>query len=380
MVGSPIAGIDPLELVDTRELCWKVNEMITGGRKGREELSNLPRKFNIAISGSRDDFSHTKINDIGLEPMANPAKDGEIGFNVHVGGFFSIKRNEEAIPMDVWLPQKDVVRFCEAVLLYFRDNGDRKNRQKSRLMYMLDQWGIENFRAGIGKMMGYELERAVVPPAEYSEGFERRDIQGVHPQKQEGLSWVCANVPAGRLHVQDFYDIANVADKYSKGEARVTVDQNVLFPNVANDQIESMLKEGLFERFKVYPGKVSGGLVSCTGAQFCGIALIETKNRAIEMAKRLEEEIELEKQVRIHWTGCPNSCGQVQVADIGLMGAPARKEGKAVEGVNIFLGGKVGEQSELGAIYKKGVPCDFGDLIPALKDILVEKFGAKVKA
>lgn len=382
MVGSPIAGIDPHELIDTRQLCIDINNMITNNREGRPELANLPRKFNIAVSGSRDDFSHTHINDIGLVPMANPARDGEIGFNVEVGGFFSIKRNEMAIPMDVWLPQQDVVKFCEAVLLYFRDHGDRKNRQACRLMYMLDQWGTEKFRGGVAEYMGREepLERAVVPGPEYNTPWARRDVKGVHPQKQPGLSWICATVPAGRLATPDVAELADVADKYSNGEMRLTVEQNVLFPNVKNEDITAMLAEPIFRKLLVAPGRITGNLVSCTGAQFCGLALIETKNRAIELARVLDETMELQRDVRMHWTGCKNSCGQVQVADIGLMGAPARSAaGKAVEGVDIYLGGRIGEHPQLGKMVAKGVPCDPDTLVPVVQNLLTEHFGAKLK-
>lgn len=379
MVGSPIAGIDPHEIVDTRPFCDAINNMITDNRKGRPELANLPRKFNIAVSGSRNDFAHTHINDIGLVPIANPARGGEVGFNVVVGGFFSIKRNEEAIPMDTWLSMEQVVPFCEAALLYFRDHGDRKNRQASRLMYMLDQWGVEGFRDGVTEYMGSAepLARAVVPPEEYNTPWERRDVQGVHAQRQEGLSWVGANVPAGRLQSVDMYDIARVADKYSGGEVRLTVDQNILFPNVENSKLDEMLAETLFARFRVKPGNIVGGLVSCTGAQYCGFALIETKNRAMDLAEALDSKLTVPRPLRMHWTGCKNSCGQVQVADIGLMGAPAKNAaGKACEGVDIFLGGRIGEDAHLGSVIAKGVPAEEDVLLPKLTEILKEHFGA----
>ncbi|PXF49225.1 hypothetical protein BWQ96_01014 [Gracilariopsis chorda] len=374
LVGSPLAGIDPLEMVDTRQLCHDINDMITDSRKGRPQLTNLPRKFNIAVSGSRDDFAHTHINDIGLVPMAHP-QTAHIGFNVVIGGFFSIKRDAEALPMDVWLPQSDVVRFCETVLLWFRDHGDRKNRQATRLMYMVDQLGMKTFRDQIESAMGAPLQRAVKGGPEYDQPAERRNVLGVHPQKQPGLSWVAACVPAGRLETADFDAIAHIADKYSNGEVRLTVEQNILFPNVPNERVQQMLAEHLFERFSVAPGRIMGNLVSCTGAQFCGLALIETKNRAISLAEELEKVVHVPRDVRIHWTGCPNSCGQVQVADIGLMGCPAKKDGKAVEGVKIFVGGKIGEGAELGEKVADRIPATKEDLIPKLVDILVDQFG-----
>lgn len=377
MVGSPIAGIDPYETVDTRELCKDINDMITGDRRGRAELTNLPRKFNIAVSGGRDDFAHTHINDIGLTPVLHP-DTGEIGFNVVVGGFFSIKRNEEAIPMDAWIPYGDVVDFCEAVLLWFRDNGDRKVRQASRLMYMIDQLGTDGFKAAIETQMGKPIASRI--PTNYTDEWVRRDVTGIHPQKQEGFSWVCANVPAGRFATEDFATLADLADEFSGGEMRITVEQNVLFPNVKNEDVDKLTAHPIFEKFKIRPGKMMNGLVACTGAQFCGVAIIETKNRAIAVAKKLDEMYDLPRDVRMHWTGCPNSCAQVQCADIGLMGAPARKDGKAVEGCNIYLGGRIGEGAELGEVYKKRQPAAVEDIVPVLGEILIEKFGATPKA
>lgn len=379
MVGSPIAGIDPMEMVDTRELCTQINDMITDNRRGRPELANLPRKFNICVSGSRDDFAHTHINDIGLVPMPH-AETGVIGFNVVIGGFFSIKRIAEAIPMDVWLPYDDVVGFCESVLVWFRDNGDRKNRQATRLMYMIEKLTTEGFRGAIEAHFGKTLQREQVGSAEFQTPVPRRNILGVHKQKQEGLSWVGACVPAGRISADEFDALADLADKYSAGELRITVEQNVIFPNVPDERVDALLGEELLKTFKVRRGTISANMVSCTGSQFCGLALIETKNRAIELAKQLDEEVELTRDVRVHVTGCPNSCAQVQVADIGLMGAPAKKNGKAVEGVRIFIGGTIGEGAEFGEKYGKPIPADLEDLVPAMKELLVEQFGAKLKA
>lgn len=379
MVGSPIAGIDPLEMIDTRPFCHQINDMITNNRRGRPELANLPRKFNICVSGSRDDFAHTHINDLGFIPMKHE-QTGEIGFNVVIGGLFSIKRNEEAIPMDVWLPQDDIVDFCEAVLIWFRDNGDRKNRMAARLMYMIDKLTMEGFREAMEKQFGKPLLRAMSGDEEYSKPMQRRSVLGIHPQKQEGLSWVGACVPAGRLFTPDFAILADLADEYSGGELRMTVEQNIIFPNVKNERLDELSAHPIFERYQIRPGKIAGNLVSCTGAQFCGLALIETKNRAIELADTLDRTVEVPRDVRIHWTGCMNSCGQVQVADIGLMGAAARVDGKAVEGVKIFVGGKIGEEAELGEqITKKPVAADLKELVPMMQDLLVERFGGVLK-
>mmetsp|Transcript_18543 Transcript_18543/g.52989 ORF Transcript_18543/g.52989 Transcript_18543/m.52989 type:complete len:610 (-) Transcript_18543:80-1909(-) len=395
MVGSPLAGIDDQELVDTRELCNAVNDLISMDpvtqTRGNPQWANLPRKFNIAISGSRDDYAHTHINDIGMQPCAH-AETGEMGFNIVLGGYMSIKRVAESVDSGMWIPadRESVVTFCEAVLRIFRDESERKDRQKARLMWLVEKYGVEGFKEAVSKEVesygrGVKVQDQQPRP---TEAFERRELLGVHKQKQEGKVRVGVHIPAGRLSQAECRDLADLADKYSGGEIRLTVEQNAILPNVDEDRVEELLKEdvlGKGSRFSANPGFIEGNLVSCTGAQFCGLALIETKANAESLAKKLENLVTVDRPIRIHWTGCPNSCGQVQVADIGIMGGPARKEidGKkmAVPGCKIFVGGRVGEDAHLSLDpVAQGVPLDDEDLIPALVDILVENFGAKKKS
>ncbi len=375
ITGSPLAGIDPDELVDTRGLCRMVQDMITNMGKGNPEFTNLPRKFNIAIAGCRDNSVHAELNDIGFIPAY---KNDTIGFNVIVGGMFSPKRYEASVPMIAWVPPEDVVALSRAILEVYRDHGLRANRQKSRLMYLIDKWGIEKFREEIEKRFG-ELGRVPLQSAAEKDEFlwEKKDYIGVYKQKQPGLNFVGLHIPVGRMYAQDMFDLARIAEVYGSGEIRFTVEQNLIIPNIPDTRMEAFLKEPILERFSVNPENLMRGLVSCTGSQFCGFALIETKNRALAFVKALEAELTLPQPIRIHWTGCPNSCCQPQVADIGLMGTKGRKNGKVVEAVDIWMGGKVGSEAELGSRVMKSIPCD--DLKPVLRDLLVEHFGAKPK-
>jgi ferredoxin-nitrite reductase len=152
----------------------------------------------------------------------------------------------------------------------------------------------------------------------------------------------------------------------------------VILPNVPTERLEALQAEPLLQRFGLAPGNLTRSVVSCTGAQFCNFALIETKEVALAIAARLEQELDTPRPVRFHWTGCPNSCGQPQVADIGLMGAKARKDGKMVPGVDIFLGGRVGHDAHLGEKVMQAVPLD--DLPAVLTDILTERFGATARS
>jgi ferredoxin-nitrite reductase len=372
ITGSPMAGLDADELIDTRELVQKVQDMITNYGQGNYQFSNLPRKFNIAIEGGRDNSVHAEINDIAFVPAY---KEGELGFNVVVGGFFSAKRCEAAIPINVWVrPNQEVVDLCRGILEVYRDNGLRSNRQKSRLMWLIDEWGIEEFRTRVANHLGYPLATAAEKDAI---DWEKRDHLGVFPQKQEGLSYIGLCIPVGRLFADDMLDLARIAEVYGSGELRLTVEQNVIIPNIAAENIATLLTEPLLAKFTPNPTPLQRALVSCTGAQFCNFALIETKNKAVDLIRQLDAELNIPRGVRIHWTGCPNSCGQPQVADIGLMGTKARKDGKTVEGVDLYMGGKVGKDAHLGSCVQKGIPCE--DLKSLLTSILIEQFGATPK-
>jgi len=349
ITASPIAGLDADELIDVRDLVQQVQDMITNQGKGNVEFTNLPRKFNIAIEGGRDNAIHAEINDIAFVP-AFQYPGGGLGFNVLVGGFFSAKRCEAAIPLGVWVPPSEVVALCRAILEVYRDHGLRANRQKARLMWLIDEWGMDRFRSAVEAQLGKPL----LPAAAKDEmDWEKRDHIGIYPQKQAGLSYAGLHVPVGRLYAHDLFELARLAEVYGDGELRLTLEQNVIIPNIPQARLDALMQETLLQRFSVQPSRLARSLVSCTGAQFCNFALIETKNRAIALTQALDAELTLSRPVRIHWTGCPNSCGQPQVADIGLMGTKVRKEGKTVEGVDIYMGGKVAKMLTSAPVFVK---------------------------
>lgn len=280
----------------------------------------------------------------------------------------------------------NVVDLSEAILTIFRDEGARGDRQQARLMWLIEKKGLEAFRAQVeAEMAGYGrgavLDKAQpVATTEYT----RRELLGVHAQPTAGLSRVGICVPSGRLSVTETRALAQLADTYSAGELRFTVEQNVILPNVADAQLPALLAEPALNggRLSVEPGNIAGGMVSCTGAQFCGLGLIETKGNAERISNILEATMTTPKKLRIHWTGCPNSCAQVQAADIGIMGAPAKRldpvtgKNMAVPGCKIFIGGKIGEDSHLSLepVYV-GVPLD--ELLPKLEEIIIEHFDGK---
>ncbi|EHA8586725.1 ferredoxin--nitrite reductase, chloroplastic [Cocos nucifera] len=371
-VGNPLASIDPHEIIDTRPFTNLLSAFVTANSRGNPAITNLPRKWNVCVVGSHDLYEHPHINDLAYMPAM---KNGKIGFNLLVGGFFSPKRCAEAVPLDAWVPADDVVPVCKAVLEAYRDLGSRGNRQKTRMMWLIDELGIEVFRSEVEKRMPMqELERASGEDLVQKQ-WERRDYLGVHPQKQAGFSFVGLHIPVGRVQASDMFELARLADEYGSGELRLTVEQNIIIPNIKDSRVEALLDEPLLKKFSPEPSLLMKGLVACTGNQFCGQAIIETKARAMKVTEEVEKRVSVERTIRMHWTGCPNSCGQVQVADIGFMGCMTRDaEGKMCEGVDVYLGGRIGSDSHLGDVYKKGVPCK--DLVPLVADILVKHFGA----
>lgn len=377
ITGSPVAGIAANELLDTQGLVRKVQDMITNSGEGNSEFTNLPRKFNIAIEGTREDSIHSEINDIAFLPaFKGGTEEGELGFNVIVGGFFSSRRCEAAIPLNAWVTADDaVVEICRAILTVFRDRGARGNRQKTRLMWLIETMGLDEFRAAVEAELGQVLLPAAPEDAITDE--VKSDHLGVHPQKQPGLNYVGLHVPVGHIYADDMFEFARLAEVYGNGEIRLTVEQNVIIPNIADSRLAAFLLEEPVKKFSIAPSPLARSTVSCTGSRFCNFALVETKQRAQALSEKLDSLFNVEQPVRLHWTGCPNSCGQPQVADIGFLGTKTRKDGKTVEAVDIYMGGKVGKHAQLGERVMKAVPCE--DLEAVVSDLLQEKFGATAK-
>ncbi|KAG2654261.1 ferredoxin--nitrite reductase, chloroplastic-like [Panicum virgatum] len=364
-VGNPLAGVDPDEIVDTRPYTNLLSSYITSNSQGNPTITNLPRKWNVCVVGTHDLYEHPHINDLAYMPAL---KDGKFGFNLLVGGFISPKRWGEALPLDAWVPGDDVIPVCQAILEAYRDLGNRGNRQKTRMMWLIDEL--------VSKASLLQFEYPIHDASAADRSDAVRDYLGVHPQKQEGLSYVGLHVPVGRLQAADMFELARLADEYGSGELRLTVEQNIVLPNVRNERIDALLAEPLLrERLSPRPSLLLKGLVACTGNQFCGQAIIETKARALQVTREVEKRVAVPRPVRMHWTGCPNSCGQVQVADIGFMGCLTKdSDGNICEAADIFVGGRVGSDSHLADVYRKAVPCK--DLVPVVADLLVERFGA----
>ncbi|GAB1540144.1 hypothetical protein NUACC21_28130 [Scytonema sp. NUACC21] len=292
ITGDPVAGLDAEELFDTRELVQQIQDMITNNGEGNSEFTNLPRKFNIAITGGRDNSVHAEINDLAFVPaFREEGESGEeseegiissltpqkrFGFNILVGGFFSAKRCEAAIPLNAWVPPEDVVALCRAVLEVFRDKGLRANRQKSRLMWLIDEWGLDKFRTEVEHQLGKPLLSAA---ARDEIDWEKRDHLGVYKQKQSGLNYVGLHVPVGRLYAEDMFDIARLAEVYGSSEIRLTVEQNLIIPNISDSRLEAFFTEPILDKFTFNPAP----LTTPTGG-FAKPLLVRSLNKDAQFA------------------------------------------------------------------------------------------------
>ncbi|WP_096201140.1 nitrite/sulfite reductase [Bacillus sp. FJAT-45350] len=331
IVGNPLAGIDPNELLDTREIVEDVYQFF----QRNYDFSNLPRKYKMSISANVHNAGHDKINCLAFTPAVKEI-DGEevIGFHVKVGGGLSAKPYL-AEELDVFVRPEQVKEVAIAITTIYRDFGYREKRHRARLKFLIADWGVEKFKE---KLMEYvELpSKGTDKVKDWNAGY----FYGVHKQVQEGLSYVGFNVPVGRMDSAEWFDLARISKEYGNGEIRTCNSQNIVIPNVPDEKLEGLLKEKLFDRIKLEPKNFIGYSVSCTGIEYCNLALVETKERMRRVAEYLDEQITVDVPVRIHMIGCPNACGQRQIADIGLQGVKLRnKDKKLVEAFELYVGG-----------------------------------------
>ncbi len=368
VTGNPLAGVDPQEIIDTRPYTFKLNQFLTNEGKGNEEFSNLPRKWNTAVAGSRDNF--LLHNDLVFHPVM---KNGKLGFSLWVGGILSSVLNDYAIPLNAWVKEDQICDITEVIISIWRDNGERSARPKGRFRSYLNKIGINNFRSLIEEKFG-KLDQD--PGSDFSQ--KPRTFFGIHHQKQKGKFYAGLHIPVGRLSSTDLQDLSDIIKNYGMGDLRLTEDQNVIITNIDENKLSHFKKDLLLQKFPLNPNKISAGTVSCTGNTYCGFALVNTKDTALKISKELDNEIILPEEVKIHWTGCPNSCGQAYMGAIGLTGKKTKNnKGETIEAFDISVGGQQGAVNKIGKIEKKAVPSD--DLKETLKDLLISRYSAELK-
>jgi ferredoxin-nitrite reductase len=259
------------------------------------------------------------------------------------------------------------------VIRLWRDNGEREKRTKGRFRMYLDEIGHEEFRSQVEKLYG-----TLTPdPGSIFENSPRSHF-GINQQKQDGLYYAGIHVPVGRLTAEDLQDIATASLKYGNGEIRLTEDQNIIITGLTSEKVEELKTDTLLQRFPLAPSNISAGTVSCTGNTYCSFALTNTKDQALKAAKELDEELNLPEEIKVHWTGCPNTCGQAYMGAIGLTGTKTKNaEGVMGEGYTMTIGGSQGRNPTIGQIYRKAIPA--AEIKTALKEVLISKFGATEK-
>ncbi len=380
ITGSPVAGKEKDEVVETLPLLERFQEEI----RGDDALCNMPRKFNISISGTPDGSAQDSINDIGLEP-AKKEIDGEevIGFNVRVGGGLGGHEPRVARPLDVFVTQDEAFEVVRGFVELYHEHGNREVRSKNRSRFFVDEHGTDWIRDLLEEVyVDLELRSAGEDMREeytYNAGRPsdegKADYLGVHEQ-QDGNYYVGINVAIGRLEAQEAIELADLAEEYGTGELRLTRRQNPIIVDVDADRIDELLDEPLLSKHKPEPNPFVRGAMACTGTEFCSLALVETKARMAVMLRWLRDNVELPEdveQLKMHFSGCTADCGHANTADIGLLGMRARKDGEMVEALDMGVGGGIGEEPSFVDYIRQRIPADE---VPGAIRNLVEAFAA----
>jgi ferredoxin-nitrite reductase len=352
VTGTPTAGIDPQELIDTRPYARAWHFHILNNRT----LYGLPRKFNVGFDGGGIIPVLEDTNDIGfqaVEVIDGYAIDPGIWFRLALGGITG--HRDFARDTGAVVRPQDATKVSDAVVRVFIEHGDRTNRNKARLKYVLDAWGFEKFLSAVEEKLGWKLTRAPAEAVKLRPTFDRAAHIGVRKQKQAGLNWIGVVFPVGKITVQQMRGLAKIAQDLGDGDIRLTVWQNLLISGVPDDKVA--LAEAAIGSLGLATTAtaIRAGLVSCTGATGCRFAAAHTKENAEEIAAWCEARVTLDAPVNIHLTGCHHSCAQHYIGDIGLIAArvAVNEEGDTVDGYHILVGGGFGPDAGLARdIYK----------------------------
>jgi ferredoxin-nitrite reductase len=357
--GCPVAGLTPHEMLDASGVAREFAQLFLDNKA----FTNLPRKFNVTITGCMENCCHAETQDIGLVPSVRDL-DGQsvAGFNVCVGGKMGSGGYTPAKKLDVFVRPEDAARLCAEIVLIYRDHGPRESRNKARLAFLLEERGALWFRAELENRWGQPLLQA---------GPELRkkhhvDHLGIHPQRhsslQEGPALFYAGllVPVGRITTAQMRGVADLAERYGNGELRLTVQQNIIIPNIAEGKLGAFTEEPLLKELPFDPSPIMRGLVTCTGTDYCHMALIDTKDWAVRIARQLEERTAGQKiqPLSIHLSGCSAGCALHSTATIGLQGCRTRVQGEIVDAAHVCVGGKSGQQAQLAHDLMYDVPCE----------------------
>ncbi len=339
ITGCPLAGVADDEVIDASPFALAA----AADLNGNPELYNLPRKFKVSITGCSAWCSYPEINDIGLTPAVRMnGAEREVGFSVRVGGGLSADPHL-AVRLDAFVQQSQVHDVLHKITELFRDQqGLRESRDRARMkhLFLREGWTAETFLADLNRRLGYQLDPGVeekVPDDVY------RDHVGIHRQKQEGLCYVGLSVLRGRMTAAQLHAVAGLARRYGNGQLRTTVMQNLLVLNVPSNKAQQLAQELEALGLPVQGTNFWRGAIACTGSEFCKLAITETKGFTRWVVDELQERMPgFDQQIKLHVTGCPNSCGQHWIADIGMEGKKIKHNGKLEDAYYFCVGGSVG--------------------------------------
>jgi sulfite reductase (ferredoxin) len=339
ITGCPLAGVDADEICNASPLVMEVNRMLVGNR----DFYNLPRKFKIAITGCRVWCSYPEINDVGLTALTRTSRgQKETGFSLRIGGGLSAEPHL-AVRVNAFVRWNQVLPVVKGVAEIFRDAAVlRENRERARLKYLFLRhgWTAESFQRELETRIGFRLDEAV---PEHAPEDVYRDHVGIHPQKQPGYSYVGAAVLRGRISAEQMRTAAELADRFAGGELRSTNMQNLLIVNVPNHNTQALAAELNKAGLSVQASPFWRGAIACTGTEFCKLAITETKGFARWLVEELEDRMPgFDQHLKLHITGCPNSCGQHWIADLGLEGKKVKIDGRMVDAYYFCVAGGVG--------------------------------------
>ncbi|MDT7613361.1 MAG: hypothetical protein QOF00_808 [Pseudonocardiales bacterium] len=363
ILGSPVAGISADEKIDPRPAM----DEILAKYIGSPEFSNLPRKFKTAMSWQQD-VAH-EINDVSFIGSEHPEHGP--GFDVWVGGGLSTNP-KIAQRLGAWVPLDEVPDVWAGIISVFRDYGYRRLRHRARIKFLVADWGAEEFRRVLeDEYLGRKLVDGPAPETPAAP----IDHIGVHKQK-DGLNYVGAAPASGRVSGTTLVALADAAEKAGSQRVRLTPQQKLVVLDVPDEKVDALTRDLNALGLQADPSPWRRATMACTGIEFCKLAIVETKERAIRLVEELEKrlaDVSPEVPISIHLNGCPNSCARTQVADIGLKGQIVTDaDGNQVEGFQVHLGGGLGLDAGFGRKLRglKVTSAELGDYV----DRVVRRF------
>jgi ferredoxin-nitrite reductase len=369
LTGSPAAGIDPQELYDTRSLTRALYHHILNHR----ELYGLPRKFNIAFDGGGQLPVLEDTNDIGFVAVrVGPGKSVSEGvyFRMLLGGLTG--HQSFARDAGVLLLPEEVVAGAVAIVRVFIAHGDRTDRRRARLKYLIDRWGIDKLVVAAAAHLPFAWRYAPPDIAEPRGPIDRQGHIGIHKQVQEGLSYIGVVPPVGRLTAEQLRGLADIAERYGSGTLRLTVWQNLLVSDIPDTEIANAASGIEALGLDIKASAIRAGLIACTGNAGCKFALADTKRHGLALADHLDARVALDTPFNIYLAGCPNSCAQHDIGDIGLLATKVDAGGDdEVEGYHIHVGGGSGAEQRLGRQIIQSVAAD---VLPARVEAMLRAY------